>query len=63
MCLIMSDHKVSSTSPIRAIKVYMKQYKRDSKQKNEYEREQYTETTEKWGKLMVVDKKGYKTFY
>lgn len=61
--LIMSDHNITANSPIRAIKIYMRNYRKKQKQKNRYESEEYVETTEDWGRLMVVDETGFKYFY
>ena len=63
LCLVMSDSKVKAGNPIRAIEVYMKKYRNQMKKKNEYEREEYTETTQNWGHLMVTDEKGFMRFY
>lgn len=63
MGLIMHDTKINASSSIRALEIYMKKYRKVHKQKNNYEREDYDETTEKWGRLMVIDSIGFKRFY
>lgn len=61
--LIMSDHIVSASSPVRAIQIYMKCYRNKCKKKNEHESYEYKQTTENWGELMVTDEKGFRRFY
>lgn len=63
LCLILDDTQVSATSPLRAIKIYMRNYRKTRKKKNEHERVEYYETIEKWGNLMITDQKGFRTFY
>lgn len=63
ICLVMSDTEVTASSPIRALVIYMRNYRKIYKKKNEYEREEYHETTEKWGRLMVTDDKGFRYFF
>jgi hypothetical protein len=61
--LEMSDHSVSANSPIRAIQIYMKKYRKTHGKKNNNESIEYMETTENWAALMVTDEKGFRTFY
>ncbi len=63
MCLVMSDRTVIASSPLRAIKIYMRRYRREYKKKNNYEREEYIETSEEWGMLMVKDESGFMHFF
>ena len=61
--LIMNDTNVSASSPLRAIKIYMRNYRKIYKRKNIYEREEYIETAENWGRIMVKDEKGFMLFF
>jgi hypothetical protein len=63
MGLVMSDTNVVASSPLRAILIYMKRYRKEYKRKNEYECREYDEVSEKWGRLMVKDESGFMTFY
>lgn len=47
----------------RAIDVYMKRYQNLHKQKSNNERRSYNETSERWGRIVVVDEKGFKRYY
>lgn len=58
-----SDTFISATSPIRAIEIYMRNYRKEYKQINEHEYPTYVETKESWGRIMVVDESGFKRFY
>lgn len=59
----MSDHEISTTSYLRAITIYMKQYRRNNKKKSDYEKSEYNETSEKWGRLMVKNQNGFMKFF
>jgi hypothetical protein len=61
--LVMSDTEISASSPLRALVIYMRNYRRLNKQRNDYECEYYHETTERWGKVMVTDEKGFRHFF
>ena len=61
--LTMSDTRVVAGSHIRAIQIYMRNYRRIWKRKNDHEKESYCETTEKWGSLMVKEEGGFIRFY
>ena len=63
ICLIMPDQPVSTTSPLRAIKIYMRNYRKKYHKKNDYECEEYSETTENWGRLMVKNQSGFMLFF
>ena len=54
---------VSASSPIRAIIIYMRRYRKEFKRVNNFESEYYVETSEMWGKIMVRDEKGFMRFY
>jgi len=62
-CLIMDDKKITASSPQRAVQIYMKKYRKKYNRRNEYEREEYVETSEQWGNLMVTDESGFMRFY
>ena len=59
----MSDTDIIASSHVRAIIIYMRNCRKYFKKRNEYERENYIETTERWGKLMVTDEKGFRYFF
>ena len=59
----MSDNLVSATSYQRAIKIYMRNYRKRYKKKNEHENEEYIETTENWGRIMVKNECGFMKFF
>lgn len=61
--LVMNDTTISASTPVRAIQIYMKQYRRENNKKNNYERLEYEETTENWARLMVTDEKGFMHFF
>lgn len=46
-----------------AIAKYMKWCWRRYKKRNIHQKGHYTETTQKWGEIVVMDEKGYMRFY
>jgi len=63
MGLMMDDIRIFTSSPLRAIHIYMRRYRNKYKRKNNYEKDTYYETTELWGRLMVKDEKGFMLFF
>ena len=54
---------ITASSPLRAIQIYMRNYRKKYKQRSNYESDWYKETSERWATLMVKDENGYKYFY
>ena len=48
---------------IHAVERYMKYYWRKHKQKHSSYRTFYHEVTSDWGRILVIDEKGYKRYY
>ena len=63
MCFVKSDTTISASNPKRAIKIYMKQYRKEHKMRNKHESNSYEETTHDWGHIMVMDESGFMRFY
>ena len=61
--LIKKDVYVSASSPKRAVIIYMRRYRLHMKLKHNFERSYYNETSQMWGRIMVTDEKGFKTFW
>jgi len=61
--LIMSDMEITAGTPVRAIHIFMRRYRKLHKQVSAYERSSYSQTSESWGHIMVVDEKGFKQYY
>ena len=45
---------ILTSSPIRAIELYMKWYRNKYKRKNEHEKTKYIETIYQWGEIKVI---------
>lgn len=55
--------RVKATNQRQAIYRYMQWYYRHNKQKSDNDQALYAETTCKWGKICVIDSKGYHKYY
>jgi hypothetical protein len=63
LCLTFDDVEITASSPIRALEIYMRNYRKSHKQISKHQRDEYSETSEQWGTLMVTDEKEFRYFF